>query len=507
MTALSLVSSPARRVVQLPPEIVAVLKEINEVSLRATGTPAYISGGFVRDYLLGISDYHDIDVGVPDAEAVFNLATLKFMPSGESKADFGVQSVFVAIGSGAPGRVDIVQLRLEAYRDDSRKPTIKPTTDISVDLSRRDFTCNAIAWVIVSFGHDSITVEEIDPYDGFGDIQRKVLKMVGNPRDRIYEDPLRIMRGVRFATKLGFEIDQPTWDAMVAESYRLADGPTAPVSRERVVDELSRTLVLPQRGRAVRLYFKPNTAGTFILEAVAPPFKGVNSIFHDSRPPHHAESIGEHLAETVERADPDLIDVLAALFHDIGKITQLVIREDGRHTFYHHEDVSAEIVSWWFPANKFPNDVSRIVRSLVAYHMRLHLVSKESDESKRKAMAKIFVTFHGDLDFLRRLIRLGEADSGMSYDYFRGLINEYSHVKLVSGNELLEVDPELLTTRENRQAIGRALWHIQKRQLAENLTYPKLDGVIKSNINDSKAFFARLKTKKGTEKAEVVAVQ
>ncbi|MDG6989488.1 MAG: CCA tRNA nucleotidyltransferase [Nitrososphaerota archaeon] len=476
------------RVIELPPEIITILAQVNDISVRTTGIPAYITGGFVRDHLLGIGDYHDIDVSVPDADAVFKLANLKFVPSGESKTEFGVQSVFVPLGSGVTGRLDIVQLRSEAYRADSRKPTIKPTTDIIFDLSRRDFTRNAIAWKLVSFNNASVTVEEIDPFNGIGDLlYYKVIKAVGDPNERFFEDPLRIMRAVRFATKLdNVVIDINTQKSITSNVNRLQDG--GPVSRERIVDELTKILVLPNAGKGVKMLFDLG-----ILQFLIPEFAEAGNIRHDNRGGHHGETIIEHTAEAVSRIAPEPTLRIAALLHDVGK-TSVYSSVDGKKHFFvkdpetgrtvGHESVSAEVAARRLKELKFPSSIVREVTTLVKFHMRLHMVSKDSDESKRKSMAKVYISLRRDANLIDKLIKLGEADSGQSYAYFSELLNEYSHVKLVNGLDILAIEPGLDTT--NPKVLERALRETQVQQLSRGWTFPKLVGVMKNNINNAK---------------------
>lgn len=490
--------------IELPPEVVKILQLINKTS------PAYLAGGFVRDYLLGIKDFHDIDVCVEDAEKVFSESGLDFKPTG---TEFGVMSVFAG-----DYRVDVVQLRSEMYRDDSRKPMVKTTTDVFLDLSRRDLTVNAIAVKLGNFFESAIGGSLIDPFHGSRDLAKGILRMVGNPDERIFEDPLRILRVVRFATKFGFAIEERTAASIQKNVFRLVAG--GPVSRERVCDEFTRTLTLPKAAEGVRLYYDLG-----ILQFLEPAFAEAGTVRHDNRGAHHGETVMEHSIEVITRIIDIytktheqinqrtlLILVLAALLHDIGKPAKYAVN-DGKTQFIDHEGPSAEIAKKFLGRTNedeetetnqglmYSNDIVAAVVTLIKFHMRLHKLSKEGVHAKRRNTARVYLDLHEDDELMEMLIILGEADANQPYAEFWRIFGEYAaSPKYVNGLDVIEADSALLGT----PAIHYVLETIREQQLYQHLDESKTRLLIKSKIHEAKERGLDRKTHR-TRKPEVRA--
>jgi len=316
--------------------------------LKEAGHECYMVGGCVRDELMGIEP-KDVDL---TTNAMPLETQTVFKEAGYRVVDLGIIYGTVAIVF-PEGNVEITTYRLDGTYFDGRHPdSVEFARDIRGDLSRRDFTVNAIA-------KDPLTGEIVDPYDGRGAIKCKVLCSVGKPADRFAEDGLRIMRACRFASKLGFAIEKETLEAM-RKNYNMLGF----VSPERFRDELMKLLA----GRDVML-------GIHYLEE-----SGImNNFLHDiaclrglrQRRKYHRYDAYEHSIKTVEAVPQEKPLVrFAALFHDTGKYTTAeLIEGTDEHRFHGHEKESARIVKNFMTDYRFSNDEIEKVVTIVREHM------------------------------------------------------------------------------------------------------------------------------------------
>ncbi len=284
------------------------------IILRSKGYEAYAVGGCTRDVLMG-RESQDTDIttsALPEE--------IKEVFSDFRTVDTGIKhgTVTVLI-EGVP--LEITTYRIEKGYSDGRHPDeVSFTRSLEEDLRRRDFTVNSIAYC----------PEEgfVDPFGGREDIERKIIRCVGNPKERFTEDSLRILRGLRFASVLGFSIEKETADAM-----RECKGLLNIVSKERVFSELSKMLC----GDNIR-YVLVNYSD--ILEVVLPEIKGMKGF--DQHNFHHIYDILEHTAAVTESIPPLPHLRFAALFHDCGKIDCFSLDESGTGHFYSHPSISAK---------------------------------------------------------------------------------------------------------------------------------------------------------------------
>ncbi|MBN1850878.1 MAG: HD domain-containing protein [Deltaproteobacteria bacterium] len=216
------------------------------------------------------------------------------------------------------------------------------------DFGHRDFTINAMAY-------DIETNEIIDPYDGRGDLQRKVVRAVGRPEDRFREDPIRVLRAVRIAHELGFRIEQKTRDAIV----QMADQLTY-TANERIRDELMKILLSPKPSRAFRLMNRTGLLGYILPELLEGKGKRQNS--------HHQYTIYRHIMETMDYVQAEPFIRLTALFHDIAK-PRARKKINGRFRFYGHEEASADLTNEIMRRLRFSNETIREVTHLIKNHM------------------------------------------------------------------------------------------------------------------------------------------
>ena len=308
--------------------------------LEDKGYSAYVVGGCVRDFLLGITP-HDYDLCTDarpeEIASVFSAHTL--VRSGEKHGTIGVvidHSVY-----------EITTFRTEGSYTDSRHPDwVNFVGTVEEDLARRDFTVNAMAY--------SPSSGYIDPWDGQVALQRKVLCTVGDPVVRFTEDPLRILRGLRFASVFHLKPETATAEAMNSQAP-LMDS----LSRERVFSELCK--LLPAISAEDLIAFAPVI--TQIIPELGP------TVNFQQHSPHHQYDVFTHTAYTVAAVSPTVPLRLAALLHDIGKPKTFTTDETGRGHFYNHAQVSASMTNEILLRLKAPNNLRSQVVFLVSRHM------------------------------------------------------------------------------------------------------------------------------------------
>ena len=352
-----------------------------------SGYSLYLVGGALRDELLG-SGHDDLDFAT-DARPEETAQILEALP-GISLYRIGER--FGTIGVAREGRTsEITTFRsAETYAPGSRKPEVQFGHTIEEDLSRRDFTINAMARGISAHGEEG---ELVDPYGGVDDLQRKVVKAVGQAEDRFREDPLRILRGIRFAASLGFRIEESTWAAMVLCAALLPQ-----LARERVADEFNRIIL----GRTPSIGFgflRDSGSLTFTV----PQLLDLNKI--PDQGPYHRYSLWEHTFRVVDGVPPDLTTRWAALLHDIAKPETMTRDADGRIRFFGHDDIGAEKAAAILNSLAASNELTGAVRLLVQTHMQLHQYTPEwSDGAVRRLCWKLGNNFD-------RAIELAQADA------------------------------------------------------------------------------------------------
>lgn len=309
-------------------------------ALETAGFAAYAVGGCVRDQCLG-REPHDYDLctaALPEQiQAVFHDHRLVL--AGLKHGTVGV----VTPG----GVVEITTFRTEGGYTDNRHPGwVHFVADIEADLARRDFTVNAMAW--------SPYRGFADPFGGREDLEKGILRAVGDPLARFREDALRILRGVRFAVRYGLTVEGSTERAMVDLAPLMES-----LARERVFEELCALLPLVRAADLQR--FQP------ILCAVIPEL--TPTVGFDQRSPHHAYDLFTHICKVVENTPPELAIRWAALLHDTGKIPTFTTDETGRGHFYGHAQASGEIADAVLRRLKAPTALREQVVLLISRHM------------------------------------------------------------------------------------------------------------------------------------------
>lgn len=348
-------------------------------------TEVYVVGGYVRDLLLGLDD-KDIDILVLGDGIAFAHTVARKL---------GVQSVvaFERFGTAMVpfegGKIEFVTARSERYASDSRKPDVTAGT-LGDDLLRRDFTVNALA---VRLNSDHFG-ELHDPFNGRSDLEAKLLRTPLDPVKTFDDDPLRIMRAVRFASQLDFMIDPDARAAMTAMKERLAI-----VSQERITDEFLKILRTGKPSVGLRLMFDTGVMGVVFPEIAA--MAGV-----DQRRDHHHKDVFLHtciVVDNIARTTDNLWLRFVALVHDIAKPRTKAFKEGIGWTFHGHEELGARMMKSIFKKLKLPMEPLPYVEKLVRLHLRpMVLVDDIVTDS---AVRRLVFEAGNDIDDLMKLCR------------------------------------------------------------------------------------------------------
>ncbi len=352
------------------------------------GYPVYVVGGYVRDTILKKHGGKDIDFVVVGNAMLF-ADKLKDELALNNIVRYARFGTFMFKYKGY--QLEFVNARKESYASDSRKPETE-IADLRSDLSRRDFTINTLAMDISpqSFG------EIIDIFNGRNDLENKIIRTPLNPEQTFSDDPLRMMRAIRFATRLKFEIEAETFQAIEKNASRLNI-----ISAERINDEFSKMLLTENPSQAINLLDKSNLLVQFLPEAID--MKGV-----DQRKDFHHKDVFNHTLQVLDNAaeQSDSLELrLAALLHDIGKPATKRFNENIGWTFHGHEVVGERLSKTILKHLKFSNEVTQTVSKLVRLHLRpMALVNDEVTDSAIRRLV------YNAGDVFDNLIKLCRAD-------------------------------------------------------------------------------------------------
>ena len=342
------------------------------------GFEAYAVGGCVRDSLLGRKpqDWDITTSAKPDqVKTIFNHTI-----------DTGIQHGTVTVMLDHVG-YEVTTYRIDGEYEDARHPKeVTFTSNLKLDLERRDFTINAMA-----YNHKSGIVDE---FDGIDDLNKHIIKCVGCAHDRFSEDALRMFRAVRFAAQLGFEIDKETQDAIKELAPTMAK-----VSAERIQVELVKLLTSVHPEEMHTVY------ATGIADVVLPEFSVMMRTPQNN--PHHCHTVGEHTIEVLKGVEADKVLRLAALFHDVAKPDCRSTDEDGIDHFYEHPQVGAKKTKTILRRLKFDNATIDMVCRLVAIH---DINPALTPESVRKAIQKAGLECYPVIFELKKADILAQSD-------------------------------------------------------------------------------------------------
>lgn len=362
--------------IQLPEDV----KKIIEIIEKA-GYEAYAVGGCVRDSLL-MRNPNDWDITTSaKPEKVKELF--------KKTIDTGIEHGTVTVMMHHVG-YEVTTYRIDGEYEDARHPkNVTFTSNLIEDLKRRDFTINAMAY------NDRSGI--VDAFDGISDLEKGIIRAVGNPRERFDEDALRMMRAVRFSAQLGYSIEEDTKKAIKELSPNLQK-----ISAERIQVELVKLISSDHPEKMRDLY------ETGITAVILPEFDKAMVTAQNNL--HHCYTVGEHIIQSMAASDADKNIRLAMLYHDIGKPECLTTDEKEIDHFYGHQEVSGRICKASLRKLKFDNDTIHTVVQLVTHHDYQILPEKKY---VRRAMNRI------GKDIFPLLLKVKQADLHAQSTYQR----------------------------------------------------------------------------------------
>ncbi len=336
----------------------------------------------MRDELLGIPHEADFDLVLQGSSK--ELARFLYKQKVSSIPPVTYERFGTAMVQVEGAQIELVTARKESYAEDSRKPSVEAAT-LEEDALRRDFTVNTLL-------QNLHTEQVLDPLGrGLDDLKAKVLRTPIDPVATFHDDPLRMLRAVRFRWKLGFEPAKGLYGAVKAESARLKI-----ISGERIRDELVKMLSQPTASKALRDLMQLGLLDQFAPEL--PPMVGL-----EQGPYHHLDAWDHSLLVLDNAGSDDLVLSLAALLHDVGKPETKFTDEKGRIRFFGHEEAGAELAEHLLRRLKFPVKEIDDVCLLIRNHMRLGSMPDFSASAARRLVRDLG-------DQLPRLLALIEAD-------------------------------------------------------------------------------------------------
>lgn len=415
--------------------------------LQSAGFEAYAVGGCVRDSLLGKTP-NDWDITTSakpeDMKSVF--ADFHCIDTG---IKHGTVTVVI---DGEP--LEITTFRLDGEYEDNRHPkSVTFTSNLGADLGRRDFTVNAMAY--------SKKTGTVDLFGGQNDLKNKIIRCVGDPDRRFNEDALRILRALRFASALDFEIEEKTAQSLLKNCALLGN-----ISEERIAKELLK-LVCGKGAKRILTDFAP------VLFEILPELQPMYKNSHDN--PHHCYDIYEHTLIAVESIDPEPTLRFAMLLHDCGKPAVKKFDENGVAHFYGHQRISAEISAQILARLKVSNKFRDEILFLVSNHDRWELY--ENTEKMPRYLSKF------GLDGVMNLLKVMRADVLAQSPEYRYRLDQIADAEEIAKN--LAAQKPCLSLSE-LQINGRTLMDIgipQGRKLGAVLAQlldEVIDGVTKN---------------------------
>ncbi len=367
--------------------------------IKKAGFESYLVGGCVRDLLLG-GEPKDWDVTTNAKPEEL----LKIIPDGKYENSFGTVMVPLKyIKTEQEETVDgpnieITTYRIESTYSDKRHPDeVQFAETLEEDLSRRDFTVNAMAIELDEKGNQK---EIVDLFNGQKDLESKVIRAVGEPDERFNEDALRMMRAIRFSVQIGFEIEKKTFVSIEKNSKNLQH-----ISQERIRDEFDKIIISQNPSKGVELLIKSKLMDQFIPEVIET--IGVKQNRHHYYGPYN--TVYAHMLASLKKCPSEKLEVrLASFFHDIGKPNSK--RGEGEMaTFYGHEYGGAKIVDRIMNRMKYPRKIIEKTVLLVKNHMFYYNVDEVGEAGVRKVIRKVGLENINDLIDVRIADRLGSG--------------------------------------------------------------------------------------------------
>jgi poly(A) polymerase len=407
--------------------------------LREAGRTAYFNGGCVRDMVRGVEP-EDIDIATSATPEQVQALFTKTVPVG---AAFGVVLV---IEDGR--QFEVATFRSDEAYIDGRRPTSVRYASPEEDARRRDFTINGLFY-------DPIAEQIIDFVGGRADIERKLVRTIGEPRERFTEDKLRLLRCVRFAANLGYEIEPATFDAVKEMAAQITV-----VSAERIRDELVKILTRPNAGRGLELLDASGLLHEILPEIAA--MKGVEQPAEF----HPEGDVFQHTRLMLDTlpANPSTVLAFAVLLHDVGKPPTFV-RAPDRIRFNDHDRIGAEMTENILRRLRFSNDEIEKTVLCVREHMKFQFVKEMRPAKLKRLMAR--ETFPDELE-LHRIDCASSHRNLENYEFLKAKAAEMppevlKPAPLLTGHDLLALG------LKPGPLVGQILHEVEELQLEERL--------------------------------------
>jgi len=461
---------------------ISVFKTVSSAATKL-GVETYVVGGYVRDLILErpskdldfVCVGNGIDLAQEVAKKLGGAGVTVFKNFGTAMINFGDMEL------------EFVGARKESYRGDSRKPLVENGT-LEDDQLRRDFTINAmgISLNVNSYG------DLIDPFDGVGYLKKKLIKTPLDPDVTFSDDPLRMMRAIRFASQLNFDIEADTFESISKNAERLKI-----VSMERITDELNKIILSPVPSYGFKLLFQAGLLKQFFPEMIL--LHGVEYVDNKAHKDNFFHTL--QVLDNVSKVSNDLWLRWAAILHDIAKPQTKRFDKEVGWTFHGHEDRGARMTPGIFRRLKLPmNEHMLFVQKLVRLHLRPIALSKEVTDS---AVRRLLFEAGDDVDALMKLCRadITSKNNEKVAKFIRNFerveekmieVEEKDHLRNfqppISGDEIIQTF---------NLPPGRIIGEI-KEQIREAI----LDGVIKNDREEAWQLMMKIAQEKGLTKTE-----
>ncbi|OQX98010.1 MAG: tRNA nucleotidyltransferase [Bacteroidetes bacterium 4572_128] len=447
--------------------------KIFEIIRELEDKPSFVIGGFVRDLIIGRNS-KDIDIVVLGSGIELAKKVAKNIGKNTKISIF--KNFGTAMLRYGNYEIEFVGARKESYKRNSRKPMVENGT-LEEDQKRRDFTINAMA---ISLNKNNFG-KLIDPFNGINDLKEKILKTPLEPEKTFSDDPLRMMRGIRFASQLNYKIEKNTYNAISEQKNRIKI-----VSKERITEELNKILMSKKPSIAFKILYN-----TGLLKIIFPEFhrlkgkKIINNVGHKDVFFHTLEVI-----DNVAKKTSNLWLLWAALMHDIGKpITKKF--QNNIWTFHGHEVVGEHMVKQIFKNLKLPtNEKMKYVKKLVSLHLRPIILSK--DIVSDSAVRRLLFEAGNDID---DLMTLCEADITSKNET---LVKKYLQNFKIVRKKLKEIEEKDKVRNFQPPISGEIIMETFNIQASRNVGIIKnsikeaiLDGLIKNNYEEAHEFMLK----------------
>ena len=460
-----------------------VFEKVSKAS-QHLGLETYVVGGFVRDLILqrpckdidfvclgnGIDLAHEVSKGLGNAPVTFFK-------------NFGTAMV-----KHEDYELEFVGARKESYRYDSRKPIVEDGT-LDDDQRRRDFTMNAMGISLNSKNYGEL----IDPFDGVGYLKQKVIKTPLEPDLTFTDDPLRMMRAIRFASQLSFDIEADTFESIIKNANRLKI-----VSMERIIEELNKIILSPVPSYGFKLLFHSGLLKEFFPEMIL--LHGVEYVDNHAHKDNFFHTL--QVLDNVSKVSNDLWLRWAAILHDIAKPQTKRFDKEVGWTFHGHEDRGARMTPGIFRRLKLPmNEKMVFVQKLVRLHLRPIALVKEVTDS---AVRRLLFEAGEDVDALMKLCRadITSKNNEKVAKFIRNFERvEQKMIEVEAKDHLRNFQPpisgdEIIQTFNLPP--GRIIGEI-KEQIREAI----LDGVIKNDREEAWQLMMKIAQQRGLTKTEI----